>query len=238
MDYEVRFGPSPGAKPGDTENQGGERPADGSATGDTSSTADVSEGGRGSKRSVREDRDDLPFGWTPFRVAIIAELQPRPGVALKCPVRLKPEVLSVGGYDRLLGRVEPAFRMTLKDPGTQRDLEVDVRWKQWADLGGAGLLASPAFASMADARSSLLHGSPKQDPYQYVDRVLPGNEAWLPRSSAGNGSSPTAAGSSNGAGAPSGVKARKPEATAAGRNSEDPLGSLFDLVDLPSQPSA
>lgn len=240
MDYEVRFGPGPsGGKPGDAKNNG-EPPEDRPPTDSGSGSAGGLEGNQAGRRSARddrrEDRDHAPIGWSPFRIAIIAELQPRPDFALKCPVRLRPEVLSVGGYDRLLGRIEPAFRMNLKDPGTQRDLEVDVRWKQWADLGGAGLLASPAIASMVDARSSLLHGSPKQDPYQYVDRVLPGNAAWLPRNPAGAGSAGTDVASGPEANQAKAAPVKQPAPPEQG--SDDPLGSLFDLVDLPSQPSA
>lgn len=177
-----------------------------------------------------------PRGWVPYRIAILAELQPREEAALRCPVRLRPELITRSSFDRLLARVEPAFRLWLTDPTSMKDVEVDVRWKSWGDVLGAGLLASPAVVAMSDARSSLLRGSPERDPYQFVDRVLPGNEAWLPRSSASTVKASTTPPQTQTGSDPK----DEPEASAAQTTqarSVDPLGALFDLVDLPSQPS-
>lgn len=179
-----------------------------------------------------------PKGWAPYRVAILAELQPREAAALRCPVRLRPEVVSLRSFDRLLARVEPAFRLWLTDPTSMKDVEVDVRWKSWGDVLGAGLLASPAVVAMSDARSSLLRGSPERDPFQFVDRVLPGNEAWLPRSNApAVKASTTPPQTQTGSGSNGSDEPEPPPARSAQAPAGDPLGALFDLVDLPSQSS-
>jgi hypothetical protein len=169
----------------------------------------------------RIDGDCVTEGWAPYRLAVIAELNPRSEFALKCPSLERYEAFSAGGFDRLIGRVEPAFRLGLRDPASTGEVDVDVRWKQWSDIVGAGLLASPAIVAMLDARTSLQRGSPQQDPYSVVDRVLPGNKAWLPRAA-----TPTA--KSVSMPAPAGDRSQ---------GSADPLGALFDLVDLPAQPS-
>jgi hypothetical protein len=167
------------------------------------------------------DGDCVTEGWAPYRVVVIAEYGPRSEFALKCSSSERRESFSAGGYDRLIGRVEPAFRLGLRDPASTGEVEVDVRWKQWGDVAGGGLLASPAIVAMLDARTSLQRGSAQQDPYSIVDRVLPGNRAWLPRA---------AAPAERVAGLPAAAGDRK-------QGLADPLSALFDLVDLPAQPS-
>lgn len=157
---------------------------------------------------------DLRSGkaWEPFRVAVVADLHPRSAFALRCPSAPRHDSLSLQRYDRLLAQVEPAFRLDINDPRSGREVPIDVRWRQWGDVTGAGLVSSPTIAAMCDALASLVRGAPGLEPYRYVDRVLPDNQDWLNRQPRSTGDDPRAS---------------------QGRD-EDPLSALFDLVDLPS----
>lgn len=128
----------------------------------------------------RHGNDCWSNGWAPFRVVVLAEIEPRPDFALRCPAPRRTAALTANTFDRLLSAVEPAFRLQLPDRWSGKEPEVDIRWQQWSDVAGGGLLASPAIAAMRDAHTSLSRGTGRTDPYVYVDRVLPGNRTRLP----------------------------------------------------------
>ncbi len=122
--------------------------------------------GSSTPTTVASDGPDGPTsGWCPFRLAYVAELQPRVEYALSPRSAAATYLIDAEGVDGLLARLAPSFQVDVLDPESQQgSLKVDLRWSRSNHLSIENLVrSSPALLSLSDALAAVRTSSNRPD---------------------------------------------------------------------------
>jgi len=136
--------------------------------------AEVGHGTSGERRAATDDhRAPRSLGWRPFRIAIVAELNPNPDYALRVrpPCRILEATRS--SLDELFARVEPSFRIDVTDPLTGGPLEVDLAISSPSDFRPSALLTKVApLRRLRDAVRSVCTAQEQNELARVLERLL------------------------------------------------------------------
>ncbi len=136
--------------------------------------AELGAGTKGERRAATEDvRAPRSLGWRPFRLAIIADLEPKTDYALR--VRHPCRALQVNrtSLDELFFRVEPSFRIEVTDPLTGQPLDVDLVIGSASDFRPNALMAKVApLRRLRDAIRSANATTDLNELSRVLDRLL------------------------------------------------------------------
>jgi type VI secretion system ImpB/VipA family protein len=165
---------------------------------------------------------------TPFRIAVIAELLPRPEWSTGRPAPGDAIAIDAESFDRVFADLAPSLAIDVDDPFSREEkpLRVDLVWRDRKAMRPSAIVAQvPVLRALVEARRVVQDVAARKrtadDARAHLERILP-RRAWVDALLGDVRTSVPPV---------EGRPEKKREPTSA-------LDALFDLVDMPSGPAS